>query len=135
MGPLKPLTRLTLGEAIVRTQGTVVLDPFAAPQPDIALLRHREDFYAQRNPGPQDILLIVEVADASLDYDTTVKLGLYAILKVPEYWVADLQNKRLLVHYNPTGDTYQSVRELHRGAIVAPQLLPTCRVGVDLLLP
>ena len=64
-----------------------------------------------------------------------MKLQLYAIMTVPEYWVADLRNNRLLVHSNPAGDGYQTVREFYRGDAVAPSLLPDCAVAVDLLRP
>src|SRR5262245_25281528 len=68
---------MTAGDqAIVRTQGTIVLDPFVAPEPDIVLLRPRDDDYGTKNPGAEDVLLIIEVADSSLEYDTTAKLGL-----------------------------------------------------------
>ena len=130
----RAMVRLAGETAIVWAQNPVVLDPFAAPQPDLALLRPRDDFYAGKHPGPADILLIVEIADSSLEYDTNVKLGLYAILGIPEYWVADLENKRLLVYSNPSGDTYQTVIELHHGDTVAPQLLPVCRISVNILL-
>lgn len=126
--------KLADDKAIVRTQGTIVLDRFVAPEPDIVLLRPKEDDYITKNPGVADILLIIEVAQSSLEYDTTAKLGLYAILGIPEYWVADLQNQRLLVHSEPTGDSYASVNELHRGETVLPLLLPTCSIPVDLLL-
>jgi len=126
---------LARDKAIVRTQGTVVLDRFAAPQPDLALLRPKEDEYLSKNPAAEDIFLIIEVADSSLDYDTTTKLGLYAILGIPEYWVADLQNRRLLVHSEPKGDKYTVVSGLRPGDFAAPQLLPDCRIPVDLLLP
>jgi Uma2 family endonuclease len=122
-------------KAIVRCQTTVVLDTFAAPQPDISLLRRRDNFYADKHPGAADILLIIEVADSSLEYDLTVKLGLYSILGIPEYWVADLQSNRLLVYSNPEGDAYRQMRELHRGESVAPLLLPDCQIPVELLLP
>ena len=123
------------GKGIVRAQGTVVLDTFAAPLPDIALLKPRIDHYAGKNPAAEDIFLIVEVSMSSLEYDTTVKLQLYAITGITEYWVADLENNRLLVYSDPAGDAYQSIRELHRGDTVAPLLLPDCRIPVDLLLP
>jgi Uma2 family endonuclease len=123
------------GKALVRVQGAVVLDVHAAPLPDIALLKHRKDRYVSKNPGPDDILLLVEVSISSLELDTTVKLQLYAIMGIPEYWVADLENDRLLVYSNPVGDTYQAEREFHRGDTVAPILLPDCRIAVDLLLP
>src|SRR4030095_9790151 len=90
------------------------------PEPDITLLRPRDDDYAAKNPSAEDILLIVEIADTSVEYDTTAKLHLYAIVGIPEYWVADLENHRLLIHSEPKGDTYDAVRELHRGDTVVP---------------
>ena len=131
----RAMIRLSGDNAIVRTQGTVVLDRFAAPQPDLALLRPKPDEYISNNPGVEDILLILEVAESSLEYDTTTKLGLYAILGIREYWVADLQNGRLLAHTQPEGDRYTVIAELHSGDFIAPQLLPQCRMNVDLLLP
>jgi Uma2 family endonuclease len=131
----RAMVRLAGDDAIVRTQGTVVLDRFAAPQPDLALLRPKPDEYINSNPGADDILLVLEVAESSLDYDMTTKVGLYAILGVPEYWVADLQNRRLLVHSQPEGEKYGEITELHPGDFVAPRLLPQCRIRVDLLLP
>lgn len=126
----------TVGErALVWVQTTVVLDAFAVPEPDIALLRPRNDFYATKHPGVQDILLIVEVADSSLEYDSTVKLGLYAILGIPEYWIADLRNDRLLVYSQPEGDAYRVARELHRGQLIAPLFLPENELPVGVLLP
>ena len=131
----REMVRMAGDRAIVRTQGTVVLDRFAAPQPDLALLRPKTDEYLSRHPNAGDILLIIEVADSSLDYDTTTKLGLYAILGVTEYWVADLRNQRLLVHSLPQGERFTKVAELHPGDSAAPQLLPDCRIPVGLLLP
>ena len=132
----REFVKLAGDTAIVRTQGSVVLDRFAAPQPDLALLRPKEDEYVTRNPAGADILLIVEVADSSLEYDSTVKLGLYAILGIPEYWVADLKNDRLLVYSEPKGDSFLTEKTLHRGDTIAPiLLLPDCPMPVDLLLP
>ena len=126
----------TVGEkAFIWVQTTVVLDKFVVPEPDIALLKPRDDFYATKHPGVGDILLIIEVADSSLEYDTNVKLGLYAILGIPEYWVADLRNNRLLVYAQPEGDAYRIARELHRGESIAPVALPESVFPVDLFLP
>ena len=134
-GTTEALIECSARRAIVRSQTPVVLDRLAAPQPDITLLRRRDDFYASQHPGAPDILLIVEIADSSLEYDMTVKLGLYAILGITEYWVADLKNNRLLVYSQPVGDTYREMREVHRGDSVAPHLLPDCLIPVALLLP
>jgi Uma2 family endonuclease len=127
---------MTLQETgIVRVQGNIVLHRLAAPQPDLVLLRPRRDFYASQHAGASDVLLLVEVADSSLDYDTTAKLNLYAIMQIPEYWVADLKNNRLLLYRNPEKDSYLSVREFHRGDVLTPHLLPDCRIDVAVLLP
>jgi Uma2 family endonuclease len=136
-GATRAFVRLAGDNAIVRVQGTVVLDQLVAPEPDVVLLRPRDDFYVRKNPGGTDILLILEVADSSLDYDTSVKSALYAILGVPEYWVADLQNDRVLCYSEPEKDTehYKSICEVHRGDVVAPQLLPDCLLKIDILLP
>jgi Uma2 family endonuclease len=127
--------KLVRDKAIVRTQGGVVLDRFAAPLPDLALLRPKADEYVAKNPGASDILLLVEVADSSLEFDTTVKLSMYAILGIREYWVADLAEDRLLVYSKPAGDSYQIEKELHRGNTIAPRALPHCRIAVDVFLP
>jgi Uma2 family endonuclease len=136
-GANRAFVRLAGDDAIVRVQGTVVLDQLVAPEPDLVLLRPRDDFYVRKNPAGADILLIIEVADTSLDYDMTVKSALYAILGVPEYWVADLQNDRVLCYSDPEKDTehYRSVREFHRGDVLAPGLLPACLLKIDVLLP
>jgi Uma2 family endonuclease len=126
---------LLKGRAIVRAQGPAVLDRFAAPQPDFALLRPRDDFYATKHPAAEDIFLIVEIADSSLEFDRTVKKALYAILKIHEYWIADLQNNRLLAYSDPDEDTYRIFRDFYRGNSLEPLLLPGCRIDVDVFLP
>jgi Uma2 family endonuclease len=131
----RAFVRLVGDNAIVRVQSTTVLDEFCAPEPDVALLRPRDDFYVHKHPAGPDILLIIEVADSSLEYDTGVKAELYAILGVHEYWVVDLPNNRLLAYSDAMKDSYRSIRELHRNDSVAPQLLPDCRLAVDVLLP
>jgi len=131
----RAFARLAGDNAIIRVQSTTVLDEFCAPEPDIALLRPRDDFYVHEHPAGPDILLIVEVADSSLEYDTSVKVEIYAILGVLEYWVADLRNNRLLAYSDPAADSYRTIREFHLGDSLAPHLLPDCRLSVDVLLP
>jgi Uma2 family endonuclease len=127
--------KIAPGKTVVRVQGLVVLHKYAAPMPDIVLLRPRGRAYLEKNPDASDIFLIIEVADSSLEQDTTVKLQLYAIMGVPEYWIADLRNNRLLVYSLPEGDGYQNIQEFRRGDSIAPSLLPDCVIPVDLLLP
>jgi Uma2 family endonuclease len=68
------------------------------PQPDVALLRRRDDFYARAYPEPADVLLLVEVADTSLAYDRDVKAPLYAQAGIPEVWIVDLNKRELAVY-------------------------------------
>jgi Uma2 family endonuclease len=118
------------GRAIVRVQNPVFLDLHSEPQPDIALLRPRPDYYRSSHPAPDDVLLIVEVADSSLAYDTQIKLPLYARYGIPEVWLADLANRRFLGHHTPTPTGYQHVQTLTDLSAVTPLLLPG--VSIDL---
>jgi Uma2 family endonuclease len=129
------VSRLVSDAAIVGVQGSVRLDEYDEPQPDIYLLRPKDDFYASGHAGPSDIFLIIEMADSSLEYDQGIKMHLYAETNVPEYWVADIRNDRLIAYSDPTGNTYGVVRNFQRGDAIAPRLLPACRIPVDGLLP
>jgi len=129
------LVKIVDDRAIVSVQGSIQLGEYDEPQPDIVLLRPRDDFYASRHANPPDTLLIVEMADSSLEYDQTVKMSLYAKTGVPEYWIANLQNDCLIVYQDPHENTYRVIRELRRGDAIAPQRLQECRIPIDALLP
>jgi Uma2 family endonuclease len=110
--------------AQVRVQGSIRLDRFNEPEPDLALLRRRDDFYASELPGPDDVLLIVEVADSSLARDRGVKLRLYARTGVPEVWLVDLQHQVVEVHREPRRGSYRLVSTLRPGQPIAPLAFP-----------
>lgn len=110
-------------QAIVSMQNPVFLDLHSEPQPDIALLRPRPDFYRSAHPTSADVFLIVEVADTSLAYDTQIKLPLYARHGVPEVWLVDLPNRRLLIHRTPTATGFQDVQTVTDLSAVTPLLL------------
>ena len=120
--------------AIVLPQGSVRLDDYSEPEPDLVLLRPRADFYASRHAGPEDILLIIEIADSSIEYDRDVKACMYAESGIPEYWLADL-NANVVSRYSaPERGTFRSLEQCHRGQSIAPQLLPACVIPADVLL-
>lgn len=121
-------------EAIVLPQGSVRLDLYSEPQPDLVLLRPRTDFYASRHAGPGDILLIIEIADSSPQYDRDVKALLYAAAGIPEYWLVDLNTSVWWRFSSPEEGRYRAVEQYHRGQSIAPLLLPTCVIAVDELL-
>jgi Uma2 family endonuclease len=122
-------------KAIVRVQGSIRLDLYHEPQPDVVLLRPRADFYAAQLPGPGDILLIIEIAESSIDYDRDLKSRLYAAAGVPEYWLADLTDHSLTRYSAPVDGTYQSIQRYRSGDTLSPALLPDCRIAVAVLLP
>jgi Uma2 family endonuclease len=126
---------LTLGgRAQVHAQGPARLNLFNVPEPDLMLLRPRSDFYSSFHPAGADIFLIVEVADTTLNYDRTVKAGIYARLGVREYWIADLNADSLLRHTKPTLGIYREVASFSRGQRLSPELLPDWSIAVDDLL-
>jgi len=103
----------TLGNrAIVRVQNPIALDAHSEPEPDLALLRPRDDFYATRTPGPADITLVIEVADTTIDKDRKVKLPLYARHGIVEVWLIDLIKDAVEVHRSPSPDGYADVQRL-----------------------
>jgi Uma2 family endonuclease len=100
------LTEAVRGAAIVSTQNPVVLGELSAPQPDLALLGYRDDYYEHAHPRVADILVLIEVADTSLAYDQGVKLSLYARFRVPEVWILDVAGRNLEVHRSSDGAKY-----------------------------
>lgn len=120
--------------AIVQVQGSVRLGHYHEPQPDLVLLRPQADYYASRLPGPADILLVVEIAESSIDYDREVKARLYAESGVLEYWLVDLNDNLVFAHSTPEHGSYRSLQRHHRGQSLAPHALPDCVMAVDTLL-
>jgi Uma2 family endonuclease len=122
------------GRAIVRVQNPVRLSDYSEPQPDLALLRPRADFYAAAHPGPLDVLLLVEVADTSAGIDRAAKMPLYARAGIPEAWLVDLPANRVEAHCQPTPQGYQEVRSLGRGIRLAIEAFPDLTLSVDDIL-
>lgn len=105
------ILRQTVGErAYLSVQDPVRLGRYSEPQPDIALLLPRTDFYAAAHPGPADVLLIVEVADSTLRFDRDIKLPLYARHDIPEVWLVDIENAQFTIHTGPQADGYAQTR-------------------------
>lgn len=111
--------------AVVQVQNPVSLPPVVSvPQPDVALLRPRPDFYAKSRPLPGDVLLVIEVMETSAAYDRGVKLPLYAKAGVAEVWLIDLGAGAVEVHRRPAGNGYQESRTLEGGGTITLQAFP-----------
>ena len=130
-----------LGESVfIRCQNPIRLDDVNEPEPDIAILRPRADFYMTSHPGPADVLLVVEVVDTSLAYDLGVKVPLYARHGIAETWVIDAVSRRTQVFRHPTGGGYAEASsvEPHEPLLCAGVVTDTGnRLEIDLarLLP
>jgi len=132
------LTRLfSLGvgdAALVLVQNPVRLSDLSEPQPDLALLKPRADYYAAAHPGPDDVLLIVEVADSSVVYDRTVKTPLYARAGIREFWLVDLERQQVEVSREPAAGSYHAAQVHGRGDRLAVDALPQIQISVEAIL-
>lgn len=109
----RALTLAYASEFYVSTQNSIRLDVRSEPEPDIAILRSLPE--GRSPPSSSDVILVVEVSDTSLTYDLDVKAPLYARAGIPEYWVVDLADRRVLKHSEPVDGRY-SVVESFSGA-------------------
>jgi Uma2 family endonuclease len=100
----REMTRLVGELAIARTQEPLQLPPNSAPEPDYAIVRNRADEYLSAHPEAEDVMLVIEISDSSLDYDQDVKLKLYAESGIQNYWIFNLQESILEVY----GEPYQT---------------------------
>ena len=125
------LSDRTRDRAIVDIQNPLQLAD-SMPEPDVTLLAPRGDFYAAGTPGPADIPVVIEVADASLDDDREVKGPLYAENGIVEYWVVNLVDPSVEVHRRPQASgTYADVRTLRPGDTADVAALPGVTVAVS----
>ncbi len=123
------LSRLVGDSAIVRVQSPVVLGQRAEPEPDLTLLRPPFERYQEVHPGPAEIMLVIEVADTSVEHDRDVKIPLYARAGVPEVWLVDLSARRIEVYRNPAGGSYAEVTSISPSETLTPLLLPDARLS------
>jgi Uma2 family endonuclease len=117
--------------ALVDIQNPVELDNTSEPQPDVALLRPRSDFYETRHPQPADIFLIVEVADTTAKSDREVKIPLYAEDGIPEVWLVNINEQCLEVYRKPSAEGYQEIQKLQRGQKVSIEAFPDVEIAID----
>ena len=119
------------GRAIVSIQNPIRLDAYSRPQPDIALWRRR----SQRSlPGPEDVLLVVEISDSTLGSDRLIKLPLYARANISELWLVNLIDERIEVYRQPEESIYRSVQTAATGDSVSLLAFPDVVIPVDAIL-
>jgi Uma2 family endonuclease len=120
--------------AIVSVQNPIQLSEYSEPQPDIALLKRRADFYAQGHPSPEDVLIAMEVADTTVESDRGVKIPSYARAGIREAWLVDLASGRIETYTRPTSGIYQEIRFVLRGQRVVSATIPQLKLKADDIL-
>ncbi|MGB3849066.1 MAG: Uma2 family endonuclease [Tunicatimonas sp.] len=120
-------------QVIVSVQDPLVIGDASEPEPDVMLLKPRDDFYASAHPQPKDVYLLIEVADSSLHIDRKVKLPVYALAGVSEVWIVNLMDKQIEVFHSPSTGRYQGTKTIKSGhEIIVPHFL--LRITADVLL-
>jgi Uma2 family endonuclease len=120
---------------IVAVQSPIALDQFSEPEPDLALLKYRSDFYDKSLPTVTDIHLLIEVADSSLRFDRERKMPLYAAAGIPEVWLVDLVGKCLIRYRNPARGVYAEISRHAPGESIPIPSLPDAQLALaDLAL-
>jgi Uma2 family endonuclease len=137
-GCVKRLNRLFsrgLGSrALLGVQDPVLLDDRSEMEPDISLLHPRADDYSTSHPTPDDIFLVIEVADSSARFDRFKKIPVYARNSVPEVWLIDLTNGQVEVYRKPSAMSYRDVQKLMAGDRISPLAFPELVLEIDEIL-
>lgn len=120
--------------AIISVQNPIRLNDFSEPEPDIALLKPRDDFYSESHPTAADVLLVIEVAETSVEYDRSVKMPLYAQAGIPEGWLVNLPKDIIEIYTQPKDGKYQKVQRLKRGKSLASPTITDLSLSVDEIL-
>lgn len=132
---IKRFTHAVKDEAIVSVQDSIRLGDLSEPQPDICLLQNQKNYYSDAIPQAHNVLLLVEVAHSSLDFDSTTKARLYAAHGVIEYWLVDVANQQLRIYKQPHKEGYQQVLTLSAPSCHCPDALPHISVDMSGLFP
>jgi Uma2 family endonuclease len=120
------LGRALAGRADVRVQLPLAVSEDSLPEPDTALVALRDFDQAH----PTKAFLVVEVAEASLRKDRTVKAALYARAGVPEYWVVNLVERAVEVHTDASAGVYARVTSAKPGESIRLRTFPEVEVEV-----
>ena len=124
------LHRSLAGSCVVSVQDPMRLSDHSEPQPDLAVLRPRPDFYAGAHPAPDDVLVLIEVGDTSLVYDREEKLPRYAQSGIAEVWLVAVDRQQVEQYANPTNGQYRTARTWGRGENIASLSIPSLILAV-----
>jgi Uma2 family endonuclease len=125
------LAQLLGKRVIVAAQNPIALNDNSEPQPDVALLKPRDDFYATAHPQPQDIFLLIEVADSTVMYDREEKIPLYGAANIIEVWLVDINAQIVEVYQQPIAAGYQHIQKFTCGQTLSISAFPEVKITVN----
>jgi Uma2 family endonuclease len=125
------LSRQVAERASVSVQDPIQLTDYSESLPDLAVLRIREDFYADAHPLPAEVFFVVEVAETSLAYDREEKIPRYAQELIPEVWLIDVARQTVTQYTQPDGTGYRSEQRLARGQVIVSQTISNLQLSID----
>jgi Uma2 family endonuclease len=112
-----------------------IVFPDSEPEPDVSVVRRKDNYYADGKPRAGDVLLIIEFADTSLEFDREDKLPIYAEAGITDYWIVNLIDDVIEVYRDPAESKYDSSSLARRGDSLALLALPDVSVAVGDILP
>jgi Uma2 family endonuclease len=132
---IERLLKAQLGDRVlIRLQDPIQLDDYSEPEPDVAVVRVNPIDYEDHHPTPSEIYLLIEVADSTLKRDRELKAPAYARSGILDYWILDVNQRRLYVFRSPTATGYGSERVLSAADEIAPLAFPDCLMAVGEML-
>lgn len=132
---LDEILRERLGRRVtISILGPLLLPLHGAPQPDILVLKRRDDHYRSANPMAADVLLAIEVAESSLSRDRDTKAPMYAEAGIAEYWIVNLAASQVIVYHEPKDGAYRSVTVPDREDSIKPLAFPDITIAVSEIL-
>lgn len=127
----KCLEKLLGDQVLVRRQDPIQLDSYSEPEPDIAVVHPNANLYADYHPRPEEVDLIVEIADTTIHRDLGTKANLYAAAGIVDYWVFNGTTQQLHVFRDPQGDGYQRQLILKGKQSIDILAFPHCSIIVN----
>ena len=127
---LNGILQRAFGPKGICIKSPVRLNDYSEPEPDVALVRARDDYYETRHPTAADTRLIIEVADTTVLTDRNIKVPLYARSEVPEVWLVNLPAQRIEVFWKPQAGIYQQSREFKCGDLITSETVTNFSVKV-----
>ncbi len=128
---LKIFARNLRERAAIAIQNPVRLNGRLEPQPDLSILKLRDDDYIKSHPQTQDIYLLIEVSVTTIDDDRNVKSVLYGKAGIIELWIVDIEAQLIEVYRNPGANGYESIQQFRPGERISPLSFPDIVISVD----